>query len=41
MAIRKASDSNLTGKKYNDGSAGGSKIIDVPNPPTPGTPTLT
>lgn len=40
MAIRKASDSNLTGKKYNDGSAGGSKINDVPDAPTPGTPTL-
>ena len=34
MAIRKASDSNLTGKKYNDGSAGGSKIADVPSLPT-------
>jgi hypothetical protein len=34
MAIRRASDSNLTGKKYNDGSAGGSKIVDVPDTPT-------
>lgn len=41
MAVRKASDSNLTGKKYSDGSAGGSKVVDVPDAPTPGTPTLT
>lgn len=41
MAVRKASDSNLTGKKYNDGSAGGTKIADVVDSPTPGTPTLT
>jgi hypothetical protein len=34
MAVRKASDSNLTGKKYNDGSAGAAKIADVPNVPT-------
>ena len=34
MAIRKASDSNLTGKKYTDASAGGSKIVDVPDAPT-------
>jgi hypothetical protein len=27
MATRKASDSNLTGKKYNDASAGGAKIV--------------
>jgi hypothetical protein len=40
MAVRKASDSNLTGKKYNDGSAGTTKVVDVPNPPTIGTPTL-
>jgi hypothetical protein len=40
MAVRKASDSNLTGKKYNDGSAGGTKVIDVPDAPTVGTPTL-
>ena len=37
MATRKASDSNLTGKKYNDASAGATKIPDVPN--TPSTPT--
>jgi hypothetical protein len=37
MAIRKASDSNLTGKKYNDASAGATKIADIPN--TPATPT--
>jgi hypothetical protein len=41
MAVRKASDSNLTGKKYNDGSAGASKVPDVVDPVTPGTPTLT
>lgn len=34
MATRRASDSGLSGKKYNDASAGGSKIADVPNPPT-------
>lgn len=39
MATRKASDSNLTGKKYSDASAGASKIADVPNAPS--TPTLT
>jgi len=33
MAIRKASDSNLTGKKYNDASASGTKIPDVPDTP--------
>jgi hypothetical protein len=37
MATRKASDSNLTGKKYNDASAGAIKVPDVPN--TPSTPT--
>jgi hypothetical protein len=31
MATRKASDSNLTGKKYNDASAGATKINDIPN----------
>lgn len=39
MAVRKASDSNLTGKKYNDGSAGAAKIVDVPNTPTIGSAT--
>lgn len=40
MAIRKASDSNLTGKKYNDASAGATKIEDVPDAPTiTGAPT--
>ena len=34
MAIRKASDSNLTGKKYNDASAGATKIPDLPDKPT-------
>jgi len=34
MATRRASDSNLTGKKYNDASAGGTKIPDVPDTPT-------
>ena len=34
MATRKASDSNLTGKKYNDASAGGSKIVDISDLPT-------
>ena len=34
MATKKASDSNLTGKKYNDASAGASKIPDVPDKPT-------
>lgn len=34
MAVRKASDSNLTGKKYNDGSAGAAKIADVPETPS-------
>lgn len=39
MAIRKASDSGLSGKKYNDASAGTSKIVDVPDAPTiSGTP---
>ena len=33
MAIRKASDSNLTGKKYNDASANATKIADVPDKP--------
>jgi hypothetical protein len=39
MAIRKTSDSNLTGKKYNDASAGNAKIADVPEVPTIGTAT--
>ena len=40
MAIRKASDSNLTGKKYNDASAGATKIADVPDAPAiTGSPT--
>jgi len=40
MAIRKASDANLTGKKYNDASAGATKIADVPDAPTiTGSPT--
>jgi hypothetical protein len=34
MATRKASDSNLTGKKYNDASAGATKIPDLPQVPT-------
>lgn len=34
MATKKASDSNLTGKKYNDASAGTSKIVDIPDKPT-------
>jgi hypothetical protein len=34
MATRKASDSNLTGKKYNDASAGATKIPDIPQVPT-------
>ena len=34
MATRKASDSNLTGKKYNDASAGAAKIVDIPDLPT-------
>jgi hypothetical protein len=34
MATRKASDSNLTGKKYIDASAGATKIVDVPDLPT-------
>jgi hypothetical protein len=33
MAIRKASDSNLTGKKYNDASAAATKIADIPDKP--------
>lgn len=33
MATRKASDSNLTGKKYNDASAGATKIPDLPDKP--------
>lgn len=33
MATRKASDSNLTGRKYNDASAGASKIADIPDKP--------
>ena len=37
MATRKASDSNLTGKKHNDASAGATKIVDLPDPPTIGT----
>ena len=39
MATRKASDSNLTGKKYNDASANATKIADVPDAPS--TPTIT
>jgi hypothetical protein len=34
MATRKASDSTLTGKKYNDASAGATKIPDLPELPT-------
>ena len=34
MATRKASDSNLTGKKYNDASAAATKIADIPDKPT-------
>lgn len=41
MATRKVSDSNLSGKKYNDASAGGSKIADLPDAPTIGTATDT
>ena len=37
MATRKASDSNLSGKKYNDASAGGTKIADLPDAPTIGS----
>jgi hypothetical protein len=33
MAVRRASDSSLTGKKYNDASAGASKIVDFPDDP--------
>jgi hypothetical protein len=40
VAVRKASDSNLTGKKYNDGSAGGAKVPDVVDPVTPGEPSV-
>jgi hypothetical protein len=40
MAVRKASDSNLTGKRYNDGSAGTTKIPDVPDTPTVATPAV-
>jgi hypothetical protein len=32
MAVRKASDSNIAGKKYNDASAGASKVVDVVDP---------
>ena len=39
MSTRKASDSNLTGKKYNDASAGATKIVDVPGTPTIGAVT--
>jgi hypothetical protein len=39
MAVRKASDSNLTGKKYNDASAGTTKVADVPDAPTIGAVT--
>jgi len=39
MAVRKASDSNLTGKKYNDASAGAAKAPDVVDAPTVGTVT--
>lgn len=38
MATRKASTSSVTGLKYTDASAGTSKIADVPDAPTPGTP---
>jgi hypothetical protein len=41
MAVRKASDSNLTGKKYNDASAATTKIADVPDAPTIGSVTGT
>lgn len=37
MSVRKASDSNLTGKKYNDASAGANKAPDVVDAPTVGT----
>lgn len=40
MSVRKASDSNTQGKKYNDGSAGASKIGDVVDDPTVGTVTV-
>jgi hypothetical protein len=40
MAIRKASDSGITGKRYTDASAGTTKIIDVPDTPTIGTVTV-
>ncbi len=39
MAVRKASDYNLTGKKYNDASAGATKAPDIVDPPTIGTVT--
>jgi hypothetical protein len=41
MAVRKASDSSLTGKKYNDASAATTKVADVPNAPTIGAVTGT
>jgi hypothetical protein len=37
MAIRKASNSGLTGGRYIDASAGTSKIVDVPDSPTIGS----
>jgi hypothetical protein len=40
MSVRKPSDSNLTGKRYNDASAGNTKIPDVPDLPTIGTVTV-
>lgn len=39
MSVRKVTDSNLTGKKYNDASAGANKAPDIVDPPTPGTVT--
>ena len=33
MAVRKASDSNIAGKKYNDASASATKVTDVPDAP--------
>lgn len=38
MAIRRASNSGLTGTKYNQAMAGNTPIVDVPDAPTPGTP---
>ena len=39
MSTRRASDSGLTGKKYNDASAGGAKVNDIVDPPTIGAVT--